>query len=250
MKEYINLLETGEWKRKRLEILNRDNFTCQRCGFNKSNFKDSIVSFITGEYEIKVIKEALINHLELTIHQNQGIKIIAKSNKLIPDKSAFILVLNFIDKRFKNKEFKGSLIEDKYYGIDDYSPKINVENLLDKDIDKYTIDLNGVWIINPRNDTQGVIKEKEYLEIHHKCYRTNKEIWDQDDNEYITVCNVCHKIAHENYKIPYYDENNNILNNLIPCNRCYGKGSFPEFSHVNGGTCFRCYGSGHEIIQQ
>ena len=29
------------------------------------------------------------------------------------------------------------------------------------------------------------------------------------------------------------------------CNRCSGTGRIPNFSHIKGGECFRCHGSGN-----
>ncbi|GAB3197274.1 hypothetical protein GCM10027293_11480 [Pontibacter aydingkolensis] len=108
----------------------------------------------------------------------------------------------------------------------------------------YVIDKEGFWFLE-REREQEYLKTNS-LQVHHKCYRKNIEIWAQDDSEYETLCNVCHRIVHENQKIPFYDSSGNLFSELIPCSRCGGQKYFKCYSHINGGACFKCGGYGFE----
>ena len=96
------------------------------------------------------------------------------------------------------------------------------------------------------HDSDNRIKLNDYLEVHHRCYRTDKKICEQENDEYVSLCNVCHKIVHETYRIPYYNELNELINNKIPCIRCGGRKYFIEYKYVENKVCFRCRGTGIE----
>jgi len=39
--------------------------------------------------------------------------------------------------------------------------------------------------------------EDKTLNVHHKTYRKNADPWDYDDDNFITLCECCHKSSHE-----------------------------------------------------
>lgn len=45
---YSDLLKSPKWQKKRLEILNRDNFTCQLCGDTETQLQVHHKRYITG----------------------------------------------------------------------------------------------------------------------------------------------------------------------------------------------------------
>jgi hypothetical protein len=54
---YADLLKTEEWRSKRLEILERDNNACRRCGVNYSiGFRNKTLNLIPLE-STKLIKK-------------------------------------------------------------------------------------------------------------------------------------------------------------------------------------------------
>jgi hypothetical protein len=92
------------------------------------------------------------------------------------------------------------------------------------------------------NNCYPLYKKEKWLHVHHKCYRAGVDIWDQSDDEYITLCNVCHRIVHDRQLIPYYDQSGRIYQFLEQCDRCGGTGYFKHYKHVQNGTCFKCNG--------
>ena len=93
-----------------------------------------------------------------------------------------------------------------------------------------------------------IITNKPYhLQVHHKYYIYNKLPWEYDNDALITLCNWCHTDIHKTETIKMY-ENDSLIDfeELIPCDRCNGSGNFPEYSHVQGGVCFKCGGKRFE----
>jgi hypothetical protein len=81
------------------------------------------------------------------------------------------------------------------------------------------------------------------LHIHHKYYQINKNAWEYPNDALQTLCWDCHETLHKNTKIMVMDENGIFIGERTVCDRCYGAGRFPEFSHVQGGICFKCNGA-------
>lgn len=124
-------------------------------------------------------------------------------------------------------------------------PRINgfkSKNPRQIDFNKYDIDLDGFWFI--KNKEFDLFKKSKQLHVHHNCYRKGMEIWEQPDSDYITLCNVCHKIVHEYYFIPFFNINGEIIQFLNFCDRCNGYGHIPCYSYINGGICYKCNGAG------
>jgi len=44
---------------------------------------------------------------------------------------------------------------------------------------------------------QGCFDESSTLNVHHKIYKKNHNIWDYEDDELITLCEKCHDIEHK-----------------------------------------------------
>lgn len=85
------------------------------------------------------------------------------------------------------------------------------------------------------------------LNIHHTHYTRGCKPWEYENDSLVTLCEDCHKKRHETSRIPLYDQDKRLISNLIPCSRCGGSGYLPQYSHVEHGICFKCYGEGTVI---
>ena len=87
------------------------------------------------------------------------------------------------------------------------------------------------------------------LNVHHTYYTRGSKPWEYENDALVTLCEDCHKKRHETSQIPLYDSNKRLISNLIPCDRCGGSGYLPQYSHVEHGICFKCYGEGVANMQ-
>ncbi|HVK09338.1 MAG TPA: hypothetical protein VM597_11225 [Gemmataceae bacterium] len=83
------------------------------------------------------------------------------------------------------------------------------------------------------------------LQVHHRYYVRGWLPWDYPDDALTTLCLACHRELHEKESMPVYEVINGKLVriNWRPCIRCLGAGFFPQYTHVEGGVCFRCRGA-------
>ena len=89
-------------------------------------------------------------------------------------------------------------------------------------------------------------KEMKGLNVHHKYYIKGKAPWEYEDDALITLCEYCHKKAHLT-RIPVFrevDRKRFFYGNATTCSRCNGTGYLPQYSHVENGVCFKCWGEG------
>ncbi|MCB0476309.1 MAG: hypothetical protein KDC69_11580, partial [Flavobacteriaceae bacterium] len=86
------------------------------------------------------------------------------------------------------------------------------------------------------------------LHIHHKYYIKNLLPWEYDNKALITLCVKCHESLHKNGKVSVYNDKMELLGEFNYCKRCHGAGWFPEYTHVQGGVCFRCRGAKYEEL--
>jgi len=84
------------------------------------------------------------------------------------------------------------------------------------------------------------------LNVHHKYYIEGKKPWEYDNDALITLCQDCHKLEHQTKQTPVYRSlhEKNIMGYAQICDRCDGSGYLPQYSHVEGGICFKCQGEG------
>lgn len=260
MATYKEKLESQEWKDKRKEILIRDNYTCQRCGLKEDELKEkTIYANIESTDEFPLRERIIINSND---HFTTNIATIKRRDqKAISCKTAlekdfdkeieYFVSFNLAVKSHIKYPFNGSRINNLNQNLflssnvnQDLFNELRIKLNEKIDFDNYDFDLEGVYL----HKKWGAEHHSKYcLQVHHKCYRQDVEMWDQPNEEYVSLCNICHKIVHENQMIPYYDKYGTIIQNTIPCSRCGGACFFPEYSHVNGGRCFKCNGRGYEI---
>lgn len=86
------------------------------------------------------------------------------------------------------------------------------------------------------------------LNVHHKYYVKGKSPWEYSDEALITLCEDCHKKAHQSaVPIFYRAMDSSLYKNTVICNRCSGSGYIPKYSHVEHGICFDCWGEGVQL---
>lgn len=256
---YSDLLNTTEWKERRHEILERDNYTCQRCGINSTNFFEMRSGNIMFNREdkfdfIKLNKNKYL--YDIVIIKSGGKSFVGKtyfSNNVISKLGieTFRLTFNIILKDYHNSGIEQSYkmgLNPKY---DIFTSKnlnkkrietFKEKNPIKLNFNKYDFDLNGFWLIESKEFYS--FKKSHSLHVHHNCYRKRYKIWKQPNSDYISLCNICHKIIHEYYLIPYYDKEGRVIQYLEFCDKCDGLGVIPCYSHISGGICFKCSGAG------
>jgi hypothetical protein len=251
---YQELLATQEWKLKRQQILQRDNHQCKRCGINnsfspiqKGPLFESNFFELNPNYEFISSDNLNVNLIILSI--NTTILICKTSlNRISFDKSKEHVItynVGLINKI--NYEYNGTTVDTTVRNL--FTNTLCNASTIDKlsnttSNGKYEIDKEGFWFLEREREHEFL--KTNSLQVHHKCYRKDIEIWAQDDSEYDTLCNVCHRIVHENQKIPFYDSYGNLFTELIPCSRCGGQKYFKCYRHIDGGVCFKCGGYGFE----
>ncbi|AOZ98829.1 MULTISPECIES: HNH endonuclease [Flavobacterium] len=247
---YNELLNDQRWRTKRNQILVRDKHTCQRCGispssnFNATSFKLG-TNFQTN-FGIEYINEDS-NTKIIRLVKNTGQEIICKTSLAeyqINLTTEYTILVNFAIKNFIKYPYNGATVNNLKDNIF-ISPGTNsaLIKALEKHKSTLAIDLEGIWFVEKKNEEE-FSKNSQALHVHHKCYRKNYEIWNQDDDDYVSLCNVCHQIVHINQLIPYYDEVGRIYQYMKPCPRCNGKRILECYKHVQNGICFQCKGEG------
>ncbi|MBR6189243.1 MAG: hypothetical protein IKQ59_09890 [Prevotella sp.] len=82
------------------------------------------------------------------------------------------------------------------------------------------------------------------LNVHHKYYIRGNDPWNYSNEALITLCEQCHKKRHQETKIPVYDKNNMLVQELEPCPKCGGSGYLPQYHYHDNGICYECWGEG------
>lgn len=250
---YSDLLKTDHWKNKRQEILKRDNHECQRCGISRfNNFHGKIFKLgknIEKNYKITFFNEDNLNTKLVSLIDCNGLEFICKTDifkSTINSFQEYVITINYAKKDIIKYPFSGSTIENKKSNI--FLKNATNEFLADlytydDHINNLEVDLEAFWLIEYGIENLSC-RNGFNLEVHHKCYRKNKAIWDQDDKEYITLCRICHEIVHNNELIPFYNENGVVIQFMSPCLKCNSTGYINEYNHIANGICFCCHGLG------
>lgn len=246
---YHELLNTENWKLKRQEILDRDNYTCKRCGISReNNFSGKLFTFeknLTNQFKCVFLKD---ENLETNLVRLEGINlklnILCKTDiyksEIVANRQ-YVIAVNFADKRIIKYPFNGSTItnlkENIFLnnGTNEIFNKVFNRKFSDPNIE---VDLEAMWLIEYGVEHLA-IKKYNNMHVHHKCYRKDIEIWNQDNEEYITLCSICHQIVHQNQQIPFYDEYGNIIQYMKNCHKCKGTGYLPQYNNVYNGILLR-----------
>jgi hypothetical protein len=241
MNNYYELLLTDEWKLKRNEILNRDEFKCQSCA-NKSLISDYRISYCSyGTLESGTLliivydknRQSLLR-CKTTIDQNYLKNLIETYGEssiicLSHGDNAFCRIVGLIitDEKLDYPGIKNRTINNiKEFAV---TQQITQELYLNKlPIERFK---KLKWL------------KVNHLHIHHKYYTLNKNPWEYPNEALQTLCWKCHEELHKNSTVPVYNSHFELIDNYEACQRCHGAGYFPQFSHVQAGICFQCNGN-------
>ncbi len=252
--DYSEKLNSINWKTKRQEILLRDNYKCLRCGISKTNnFHGKIFSLgtnIEDKFKINFFEDKNLNTTLVSIKSNDETEYTCKSNidnSKIKKNQEYVITVNYAEKKIIKYPFNGSTIDnlkDNLF-LNKSTNQFLISNITNNDIKgaNIEVDIEAFWLIEYGIENLSC-KDGNKLHVHHKCYRKGVEIWDQDDDEYLTLCSICHEIVHNNQLIPFYDEYGRIIQFMNPCSKCNGTGYLDHFKHISNGICFNCHGQG------
>jgi 5-methylcytosine-specific restriction endonuclease McrA len=237
---YQELLNSNEWKSKRLEILEIDNFRCQIC-FNEKILIDSKQGFL--EDDRFFVEHDNIDYLNIIVPDSLP-KFSGKDTifygKYVKSRIYIICARKKTDDERKLEKINKKIL-DNFKNINSYLKSTNFE--IDE---KQRIELeNKVKETNP-NKFDWIIFTG--LHVHHKYYIEGRNPWEYSNDALITLCETCHDEKHSGKTIPVYNLEMVQINEYHNCTRCNGKGVFPEYSHVQSGICFKCNGAKYEEL--
>jgi 5-methylcytosine-specific restriction endonuclease McrA len=104
--------------------------------------------------------------------------------------------------------------------FDPSSGTVKILNLEDNSFELHDCDLDHKCIYTIASSRKGVTFEMDFgqdflvlpvLQVHHKKYIGDREIWEYDDNDLITLCKKCHSDLHSNYEIPHFDSKDEFI---------------------------------------
>jgi 5-methylcytosine-specific restriction endonuclease McrA len=266
---YLELLKKPEWRKRRAQILLRDNNQCQCCHNDKyfGSLKRGVLGFhplqsngnhvMVDIYEDKMLSPCFIN-FDYDQFEMYLVRVDFGKNY-----QSIMTIQNFPKNLFTNYELtvRSPSFYDisKKYGID--PPKHGVCNQTNykeifaefhRAMDSYSeIVRKEEQLITDRIDKaycdlpfQGIFG----LHIHHRYYVAGKMPWEYPDEALVTLCWLCHEEIHQHRVTPVLSEFGIPLGELHNCHRCHGAGWFPQFDHVQEGICFRCRGAKYEEL--
>lgn len=252
---YNKLLNTKEWQNKRNHILSINGHQCARCGARSDNQFQSH----TFKLPFDSLENVTFEFLNNSVYNNTNFILVNGKEANLPhlcrtkissieSQVNYSIIINKVDSSLPSFPFDGS----NYLESQKDLKKLNyfLHNNTKKEIEKFcnldklvSVDTEAIYFIKEQEEYR-YLKNFKNLHVHHKCYRKNKEIWNQNDEEYAVLCNVCHQVVHENQVIPFYDSNNRIIQMGKPCFKCNGKGKIEAYQHIDNGVCYQCRGSG------
>lgn len=215
MSTYRQLLNTEEWKNFRLNIIKKDEWTCQLC-------HNHWINELNHGYfhSVEPYKNSSITHADL-----------------------YCFIIEFTMQGFILSAFYWTDKRDLFQSIDlDKSTKIFFETTEDDEGQKHN------RIVGFKKETNWI--RVNNLHVHHTYYQKGLEPWEYPESDLQTLCWRCHEELHENTNVPRYNENGEKIGMLTPCWKCHGARYFPEYFHVQNGVCFGCNGFGYEELKQ
>lgn len=100
----------------------------------------------------------------------------------------------------------------------------------DKITNTYSIDLSQKGLKVEIIFTPGMWINMPVLQVHHRRYFENRDIWDYNDIELITMCKECHTNYHIKNPIQYYDYiGSNLLKTEFTVVKDFGTGRNNDF---------------------
>lgn len=255
---YPEQLKTIEWKNKRIDILQRDAYKCQNC-LNEKLISQLDKGLFNGFCYPKSKEAIRIDNFGTDKFMRAGIKteyskLLTESavvySKKIPSWRRMVLGIRKFDDDekiiFRKYASKINELQRNNTNQFDYlTIKSTVSNILElkekrrlefseANKQKQTTQFEWIFLLG--------------LHVHHRYYIKELLAWEYKNDALITLCHTCHENLHKNQEIPIYNNELELLGHYTYCKRCHGSGVFPEYSHVQNGTCFRCNGMRYEEL--
>jgi len=221
MDKYDELLKDDRWTQRRYEILIRDFLTCKNCNNEqiiKTSKKADVIKQVKYSqcfdkhripYGLSNIYKVIINDIHTESSYPTHICLWSELHGAVN-----ISNLNI------------------YYSLSntpsDYGSETSCEIRL---------------IQNPLNNVKYRTVYARCLHVHHEYYQDNTLPWDYPDDALRTLCWMCHEELHAEQPVKWLNEYGFPKGVLKPCERCYGAGYIPKYSHVENGICFKCNGA-------
>ena len=207
--DYHEQLESPEWKKKRQEILNRDNNQCTVCKIERSKFLG-----LSKSFGIKTLEEM----------KDAGYSVSTEliENNLISFGNGFLNAVPFIE-------------DPSLFALDKLRFALQHSNF------------KGEMICFTRSISESDMFPD--LNIHHKYYILGHMAWEYENDALVTLCCDCHQLEHQNNQIVVYTKNREISHYALTCVRCDSSGYLPKYSYWQNGICFNCKGHGVTLIE-
>lgn len=245
---YRDFLQSPEWVLKQNQILDRDNNTCKRCGHNHANPLESLSIPSNRRIFFKDLDISLHGGMKIVEYKDDAMgQIYCKTPKTSNTDFIFdnsLIVFNLVRKDTIQYPFNGGSINNVKSHFGDKNSGV-VNFIKDKYKDVYdfevlAVDNIGFYLLPESRQLEFM---KSNLQVHHRCYKEGMQWWAQPDEDYITLCNVCHRIIHEHQLIPILDADGSVGKYLRPCWKCGGTRHFDCYSQASG-FCYECDGEG------
>lgn len=209
MSVYSDELNSNEWRKRRLEILELHNYECQFC------------------YNKKLLEISMEGKIQ---HYYYGTDFVKRMLGLI-DYST--ITFSYLSQR-EIIENNSTLITRREIGFDELINHCKV----------YYLKANPEIITGLKSTLNKEEWVYSRVDVHHKYYQVEKKIWEYPDDALTLACRDCHNEIHDKNKIPIRDENGQVIREMDSCDRCGGAGYIEEFIFRDNGICYKCWGAG------
>ncbi len=250
---YEELLQSDEWKAKRIEILARDKNTCTNC-LNESLINNCEIGSIQSRDNFSNSRKTGFYSLLVFTDNQEHILGAVPKNKITYFKEQIVYykilaeneMATIIAMRIKTREEN----EREYDASREALSQLNLpEEVILKLLNKSNNKENSSTSFNSINPETLIWKFVNGLHIHHKYYQLERKPWEYPNEALTTLCLHCHEKIHNETKIEVYDAKNNLIKDLIPCSKCSGTGHIPKYDYYYSGICFKCNGDKYENLK-
>lgn len=215
MINYSEKLQSPEWEKFRLEIINSKKWKCENCQ-NKNLEKYHKGIFL----EVKSYKES-------DLAKREGL---------------FCFIIDIESGYHMFSAFHWTKDENFYKKLN-----LNQDSKIIFEIIKKSYYQQYARIIAIQKDEEWVYFND--MHVHHTYYQEGLDPWEYPKKSLQSLCWDCHEKLHENTYIPHLDKDGKEIGKFKNCQRCYGAGYLPEYFYHKNGICFECNGERYHRIE-